>query len=75
MAIMSGLFTLGRDAELKTTSSGTSVCELALAYDYEQAAAVWQPPSVVNRSLFREVVVSLPEDAAAFLPSLSGSAD
>ena len=34
MAIMSGLFTLGRDAELKTTSSGTSVCELALAYDY-----------------------------------------
>lgn len=34
MTILSGLFTLGRDAELKTTPSGTHVCELALAYDY-----------------------------------------
>ncbi len=44
---------------------------LALAYDYEQAAAVWRPPSVINPSLFRNVVVALPEEGASFLPSIA----
>jgi amidase len=38
------------------TLLGTAFSEarlLALAYDYEQATNVWQPPSVVNPSLFR----------------------
>lgn len=60
------------------TLLGTAYSEgrlLALAYDYEQAAAVWQPPSAVNPSLFRQVVVALPEEAAAFLPSLAGGGE
>ncbi len=43
---------------------------LALAYDYEQAAAIWQPPSAVNPSLFRHVVIALPGTGDAFLPAL-----
>jgi amidase len=56
------------------TLLGTAYSEarlLALAYDYEQAAAVWQPPSIMNPSLFRHVVIELPEQAASFLPSLA----
>jgi len=55
------------------TLLGTAYSEarlLALAYDYEQAAAVWQPPSVINPSLFRNVVIESPEEGASFLPSL-----
>lgn len=55
------------------TLLGTGYSEgrlLALAYDYEQAAAIWLPPSVVNPSLFRHVVIAMPEEGGAFLPSL-----
>lgn len=45
MATMSGLFTLGRDAELKTTPSGTHVCEMALAYDYGQKGQDGRKPT------------------------------
>jgi len=56
------------------TLLGTAYSEarlLALAYDYEQAAAVWRPPSEVNPSLFRHVVVEMPEDGDSYLPSLA----
>lgn len=55
------------------TLLGTGYSEgrlLALAFDYEQAAAIWLPPSVVNPSLFRHVVIAMPEEGGAFLPSL-----
>lgn len=45
MATLNGLFTLGRDAELKTTPSGTSVCELALAYNYGMKGQDGKKPS------------------------------
>ena len=34
MATLIGLFTLGRDAELRTTSGGDQVASVALAYNY-----------------------------------------
>mgnify|MGYP003493891224 FL=1 len=34
MATMTGLFTLGRDAETRSTGSGTTVVQLAAAYNY-----------------------------------------
>ena len=34
MAVLTGLFTLGRDAETRTTQGGTTVVQLALAYNY-----------------------------------------
>lgn len=55
------------------TLLGTAYSEarlLALAYEYEQAAAVWRPPSVVNPSLFRNVVIEMLGEADSFLPSL-----
>jgi len=56
------------------TLLGTAYSEarlLALAYDYEQAAAVWRPPSEINPSLFRHVVVEMPEEGDSYLPSLA----
>ena len=56
------------------TLLGTAYSEarlLALAYDYEQAANAWQPPSAINPSMFRNVVIELPESRASFLPSLA----
>lgn len=60
---------------LGITLLGTAYSEarlLALAYDYEQAATAWRPPSAVNPSLFRKVRIVLPEEGASFLPSLVG---
>ena len=34
MAVLTGLFTLGRDAEIRTTQGGTTVVQIALAYNY-----------------------------------------
>lgn len=45
MATLNGLFTLGRDAELKTTPSGTSVCALALTYNYGMKGQDGKKPS------------------------------
>jgi amidase len=55
------------------TLLGTAYSEarlLALTYAYEQAAAVWRPPSVVNPSLFRNVVIEMLGEGDSFLPSL-----
>lgn len=45
MAVLTGLFTLGRDAELKTIPGGTTVCELSLAYDYGQKGQDGRKPT------------------------------
>lgn len=34
MAVLTGLFSLGRDAEMRTTSTGESVVTLSLGYNY-----------------------------------------
>jgi amidase len=55
------------------TLLGTAFSEarlLALAYDYEQAARPWQPPSVVNPSLFRNAVIPPVPEGGTFLPLL-----
>lgn len=43
---------------------------LGYAYDFEQAAAVWRPPAVMNPSLFRNVRIEAPVDGASYLPAL-----
>jgi len=45
MATLVGLFTLGRDAELRTTSNGDQVASLALAYNYGRKGADGKTPS------------------------------
>lgn len=45
MAILTGLFTLGRDAELRTTQSGDSTATLALAYNYGRKGDDGKTPS------------------------------
>ena len=45
MAILTGLFTLGRDAELRTTSSGDTTATLALAYNYGRKGSDGKMPS------------------------------
>lgn len=39
MATLTGLFTLGRDAETRVTGSGTTVVQLAVAYNYGRKGA------------------------------------
>ncbi|HQZ70026.1 MAG TPA: amidase family protein [Anaerolineae bacterium] len=60
------------------TLLGTAYSEarlLALAFDYEQAAAVWRPPSDINPSLFRNVIIAWPEEGGTFLPALHRGGD
>lgn len=45
MATLIGLFTLGRDAELRTTSGGDQVASLALAYNYGRKGQGGKTPS------------------------------
>lgn len=45
MATLIGLFTLGRDAELRTTSSGDQVASMALAYNYGRKGSDGKQPS------------------------------
>lgn len=45
MAILTGLFTLGRDAELRTTQSGDTTATLALAYNYGRKGEDGKTPS------------------------------
>jgi len=45
MATLVGLFTLGRDAEIRTTNGGDQVAGLALAYNYGRKGADGKTPS------------------------------
>lgn len=45
MATLAGLFTLGRDAETRVTGSGTTVVQLAVAYNYGRKGDDGKKPS------------------------------
>ena len=53
MAQLTGLFTLGRDAEVKATTTGTAMVSMALAYNYGRKDADGKKPSQwVRASMF-----------------------
>jgi single-strand DNA-binding protein len=53
MAQLTGLFTLGRDAETRTTQNGTNVVQLAVAYNYGRKGDDGKKPSQwVRASMF-----------------------
>ena len=53
MATLTGLFTLGRDAETRVTGSGTTVVQLAVAYNYGRKGDDGKKPSQwVRASMF-----------------------
>lgn len=62
MATLVGLFTLGRDAELRTTANGDQVASLALAYNYGRKGADGKTPSQwVDAAFWGERAVKLVE--------------
>lgn len=52
MAVTTGLFRLGRDAELRTTQSGKSICMLSLVYNYGLKQAGVKQSQWVRASLW-----------------------
>ena len=53
MAVLTGLFTLGRDAETRVTGSGATVVQLAVAYNYGRKGDDGKKPSQwVRASMF-----------------------
>ena len=62
MTTLVGLFTIGRDAELRTTQSGDQVASLALAYNYGRKSADGKTPSQwVDAALWGERATKLAE--------------
>jgi single-strand DNA-binding protein len=62
MASLVGLFTLGRDAELRTTTSGDQVAGLALAYSYGRKGQDGKTPTQwVDAALWGERAQKLAE--------------
>ena len=62
MTTLVGLFTIGRDAELRTTQSGDQVAALALAYNYGRKSADGKTPSQwVDAALWGERATKLAE--------------
>ena len=62
MAKLTGLFTLGRDAELRSTAGGDPVANLALAYNYgKKGADNKRPTQWVEASLWGERAEKLEE--------------
>lgn len=62
MATLTGLFTLGRDAEIRTTANGDPVAGLALAYNYgRRAEGGKQPTQWVEAALWGERATKLAE--------------
>lgn len=59
MAILTGLFTLGRDCELRSTPSGDQVATLALAYNYGKKQDGKQPTQWVRATLWGKRAESL----------------
>lgn len=60
MATLTGLFTLGRDAELRTTAQGDPVASMALAYNYgRKGADNKQPTQWVEAALWGERATKL----------------
>lgn len=52
MATLNGLFSLGKDAELRTTQGGESVATLSLAYNYGKKENGQQPTQWVRATLW-----------------------
>jgi single-strand DNA-binding protein len=62
MATLIGLFTLGRDAELRTTGQGEQVASLALAYTYGRKGADNKKPTQwVDAALWGDRATKLAE--------------
>jgi single-strand DNA-binding protein len=62
MATLIGLFTLGRDAELRTTAQGDQVASLALAYQYGRKGNDGKRPTQwVDAALWGERAAKLAE--------------
>jgi single-strand DNA-binding protein len=62
MATLVGLFTLGRDAELRTTSGGDQVASLAMAYNYGRKGSDGkQPTQWVEAALWGDRAAKLAE--------------
>lgn len=62
MATLTGLFTLGRDAEIRTTANGDPVAGLALAYNYGRKGDNGkQPTQWVEAALWGERATKLAE--------------
>ena len=62
MAFLAGLFTLGKDAELRTTQGGDLVARLALAYNYGRKGQDGKHPTQwVDASLWGERAEKLAE--------------
>lgn len=59
MATLSGLMTLGRDAELRTTNNGTAVAQLALAYNYGQKVDGKRPTQWIRASMWGNQATAL----------------
>jgi single-strand DNA-binding protein len=60
MAILTGLFTLGRDAELRSTSNGDQVATLSLGYNYgRKGQDSKQPTQWVRVSLWGKLAEAL----------------
>ena len=61
MTSLVGLFTLGRDAELRSTSGGDQVASLALAYNYGRKVDNKQPTQWVDAAMWGERAAKLAE--------------
>lgn len=62
MAFLAGLFTLGKDAELRSAQSGDPVAQLTLAYNYGRKGADGkQPTQWIDASLWGERAEKLDE--------------
>ena len=59
MTILTGLFTLGRDAEMRTTQGGEVTATLALAYNYGRKENGKQPTQWVRATLWGKRAESL----------------
>ena len=60
MAHLTGIYRLGRDAELRTTTGGTQILSLALAYSYGRKGDDGRRPGQwVDASLFGPRAASL----------------
>ena len=52
MATLTGLFRIGRDAEVRALNDGTAVLSLALAYNYGKKEGGKQPSQWVDAAMF-----------------------
>lgn len=59
MAVMNGLFTLGRDADVRQTNGGDDVATLALAYNYGRKQDGQQPTQWIRATLWGKRASSL----------------